>query len=106
MAEMSLHIRHVLLYEFESGHSAAEAHRNLCKVFSPESSSERSVRFWFQRFKAGNWSWKIGLDQVSLRTEMCRRTNTISALRNTKVNSRRFLMSSSPHRLPAHFTRF
>ncbi|ETN75328.1 hypothetical protein NECAME_12467 [Necator americanus] len=53
MAEHSTHIRHVLLYEFESGHPAAEAHRNLSQVFGTETPSERSVRAWFQRFKAG-----------------------------------------------------
>ncbi|KAK6729997.1 hypothetical protein RB195_006822 [Necator americanus] len=54
MAEHSTHIRHVLLYELESGHSAAEAHRNLSQVFGTEATSERSVRARFQRFKAGN----------------------------------------------------
>ncbi|KAK6734591.1 hypothetical protein RB195_018029 [Necator americanus] len=54
MAEHSTHIRHVFLYEFESGHSAAEAHRNLSQVFSTEAPSDRSVRVWFQRFKVGN----------------------------------------------------
>ncbi|ETN79682.1 hypothetical protein NECAME_09666 [Necator americanus] len=54
MAEHSNHFRHVLLYEFESGHPAAEAHRNLGQAFGTEALSERSVRAWFQRFKAGN----------------------------------------------------
>ncbi|ETN77895.1 hypothetical protein NECAME_10727 [Necator americanus] len=54
MAEHSTHIRHVLLYEFESDHPAAEAHRNLSQVFGTEAPSERSVRTWFQRFKPGN----------------------------------------------------
>ncbi|KAK6762540.1 hypothetical protein RB195_023314 [Necator americanus] len=54
MAEHSTHLRHILLYEFESGHPAAEAHRNLNQVFGIEPPSERSVRAWFQRFKAGN----------------------------------------------------
>ncbi|KAK6762232.1 hypothetical protein RB195_023084 [Necator americanus] len=52
--EHSTHIRHVLLYEFESGHTSAEAHRKLSQVFGTETPSERSVRAWFQRFKAGN----------------------------------------------------
>ncbi|KAK6726128.1 hypothetical protein RB195_004441 [Necator americanus] len=53
MVEHSTHIRHVLLYEFEYSHPAA-AHRNLSHVFCTESPSERFVRAWFQRFKAGN----------------------------------------------------
>ncbi|KAK6750417.1 hypothetical protein RB195_002412 [Necator americanus] len=44
MAEHSTHIRHVFLYEFESGHPAAEGHRNLSQVFGTEAPSERSVR--------------------------------------------------------------
>ncbi|ETN77997.1 hypothetical protein NECAME_10625 [Necator americanus] len=54
MAEHSTHIRHVLLYEFESGHPAAEAHRNLSQVFGTDAPSKRSVRACFQRFNAGN----------------------------------------------------
>ncbi|KAK6733362.1 hypothetical protein RB195_017231 [Necator americanus] len=54
MTEHSTHIRHVLLYEFESRHSAAGAHRNLSQVFGTEAPSERCVRAWFQRFKVGN----------------------------------------------------
>ncbi|ETN78018.1 hypothetical protein NECAME_02977 [Necator americanus] len=46
--------RHVLLYEFESGHPIAEAHRNLSQVFGTEAPSERSLRAWLKRFKAGN----------------------------------------------------
>ncbi|KAK6760894.1 hypothetical protein RB195_022094 [Necator americanus] len=53
-AEHITHIRHVLLYEFESGHPAAEAHRNLSRVFGTDAPSEWSVRAWFQRFKAEN----------------------------------------------------
>ncbi|KAK6749653.1 hypothetical protein RB195_001953 [Necator americanus] len=54
MAEHSNHIRHVLLYEFESGQPVAEAHLNLSQVFGTEAPSERSVRALFQRFRAGN----------------------------------------------------
>ncbi|VDO66850.1 unnamed protein product [Heligmosomoides polygyrus] len=47
---------HVLLYEFESGHSATEAYRNLCRVFGSEAASARSVYCWFERFRSGNRS--------------------------------------------------
>ncbi|ETN69216.1 hypothetical protein NECAME_05321 [Necator americanus] len=51
VTERSTYIRRVLLYGFESGHPAAETHRNLSQVFSTETPS---VRAWFQRFKAGS----------------------------------------------------
>ncbi|ETN80723.1 hypothetical protein NECAME_17978, partial [Necator americanus] len=54
MAEHFTHVRHILLNEFESGHPAAEAHRNLSHVFGTEAPSKRSVRACLQRFKAGN----------------------------------------------------
>ncbi|KAK6737432.1 hypothetical protein RB195_019873 [Necator americanus] len=54
MAEHSTHIRHVLLYEFECSHPAAEAHRQLSQVFGSEAPSKRSLRTWFRRFRAGN----------------------------------------------------
>ncbi|VDO61470.1 unnamed protein product [Heligmosomoides polygyrus] len=51
---LSTDIRHVLLHEFESGHSAAEAYRSLCRVFGSEAPSVRSVHSWFERFRNGN----------------------------------------------------
>ncbi|VDP07267.1 unnamed protein product [Heligmosomoides polygyrus] len=56
MAELSAHIRHALLYEYESGHSAAEAYRNFCRVFGSKAPSVRSVYSWFERFRGGNRS--------------------------------------------------
>ncbi|ETN71379.1 hypothetical protein NECAME_04675 [Necator americanus] len=53
-SEHFTHIRHVLLYEFESGHPVAEARRNLSQIFGTEAPSEQSARAWFQRFKAGD----------------------------------------------------
>ncbi|VDO61681.1 unnamed protein product [Heligmosomoides polygyrus] len=56
MTELSTHIRHVLLYKYESGHSTAEAHRKLCRVFGSEAPSVRFVYSWFERFRRGNRS--------------------------------------------------
>jgi len=56
MAEMSTHVRHALLYEFELGHSAAEAHRNIIRAIGADAVSPRSCRLWFQRFRSGDYS--------------------------------------------------
>ncbi|VDO80292.1 unnamed protein product [Heligmosomoides polygyrus] len=53
MAELSSHIKHVRLHEFESGHSASEAYRNLCRVFGSETPSVLSVYSWFEGFRSG-----------------------------------------------------
>lgn len=49
-------IRTCLLYEFQLGHSAALAHRNVVTVFGQESPSERTCRDWFAKFKSGDFS--------------------------------------------------
>ena len=51
-----MHIRHALLYEFELGHSAAEAHRNIAIAIDPDAISDPACRFWFRRFRAGDYN--------------------------------------------------
>ncbi|CAF0983929.1 unnamed protein product [Didymodactylos carnosus] len=45
-----------MLYHFEKGHTAAEAFRDLNKLFGEGTIGERQVRRWFNRFKSGNTS--------------------------------------------------
>lgn len=51
-----LHFRHSLLYEFQLGHKASMAHRNLCVIFGIGCPSERTCERWFSRFKSGDFS--------------------------------------------------
>ncbi|XP_064130194.1 histone-lysine N-methyltransferase SETMAR-like [Loxodonta africana] len=51
-------LRILFLYEFKLGHSAAEASRNINSVFGGGSVSERTVRWWFEKFRSGVMSLK------------------------------------------------
>jgi endonuclease IV len=44
-----VHIRHIMLYHFEKGHTAAEAFRDLNELFGEGTIGERQVRRWFER---------------------------------------------------------
>ena len=50
------YMRYCLLYEFQLGHSAAEAHRNMTVVFAKDCYSESHCRSYFTRFRNGNFS--------------------------------------------------
>ncbi|TEA31487.1 hypothetical protein DBR06_SOUSAS44510009, partial [Sousa chinensis] len=46
------------LYEFKLGRSAATASRNINSVFGEGSVSERTIRWWFEKFHSGDLSLK------------------------------------------------
>ena len=50
------YFRNCLLYEFQLGHNATQAHKNLCKVFREETPSKRTCRNWFSKFRLGDFS--------------------------------------------------
>jgi hypothetical protein len=48
------HFRHLFLYGFNQGSKAAEADQNICAVYGEDSSTERTAKKWFARFRKGN----------------------------------------------------
>jgi hypothetical protein len=49
-------IRVIFLYEFKLGHNAAEATRNINQAFGEDTAKERTVRWWFEKFRSGDMS--------------------------------------------------
>jgi len=60
--------RAIFLYEFKLGHNAAEAARNINGAFGDGTASERTIRFWFEKFRSGD---------TSLENEECGRPETV-----------------------------
>ncbi len=50
------HIRHCLLYEYQLGHSATEATRNICQAVGQDSTTLRTALNWFDRFRNQDYS--------------------------------------------------
>uniref|UniRef100_A0A1I7XBE6 HTH_48 domain-containing protein n=1 Tax=Heterorhabditis bacteriophora TaxID=37862 RepID=A0A1I7XBE6_HETBA len=55
MSHQKLHIRHCILYEFQQGKNAAEACKSIPSVLGEGVVSHSTCRFWFRRFKAGDF---------------------------------------------------
>lgn len=51
-----LHIRHIMLYQFERGHTVTETFRDQNEFYGEGTTGERQVRRWFERFESGNTS--------------------------------------------------
>ena len=49
------HLREVLIFSFHSKKTAAEAHRELQKVYGDGALSKDTCRDWFRRFKDGDF---------------------------------------------------
>lgn len=59
MDNPKIHIRHCLLYEYQMGHSASDAVRNICKFVGQDSISVATAYRWFERFNNGDYSLEV-----------------------------------------------
>ena len=50
--------RHPLLFAFNQGSKATEAAREICTVYGEGAIAERTARYWFAKFKSGNFDHK------------------------------------------------
>ena len=53
--EKNVHFRHLLLFSFNQGFTAAKAAREINLVYGENAMAERTVRKWFARFKEENF---------------------------------------------------
>lgn len=54
----TLKLRVIFEYEFRRGNNAAQTARNINDVYGVNTTNERTARFWFQRFRSGNFDLK------------------------------------------------
>lgn len=52
--ENHIHIRHIMLYHFEKGWSAAKSFRDLNELYGKGTISQSQVERWFKKFKSGD----------------------------------------------------
>jgi transposase len=55
MQKLIEHIGHFLLYEYQLGHSAAAATKNICGAIGPGSVGKTAASNWFNRFRIENY---------------------------------------------------
>ena len=55
MDNVKFHIRVVMLFFFKKGENAAKTYKNICEVYGDNATGESTVRWWFGRFKNGNF---------------------------------------------------
>ncbi|KAK6754909.1 hypothetical protein RB195_013718 [Necator americanus] len=83
--------RVIALYEFKSGHFAAEASRNLSRSFGSECLRERTVELWLKKFASSDFDLgeKPGRGRrSSLDDEDLERAMEANPKTNTDVNRR------------------
>ena len=81
------HIKHCLLFLFDSGQKAAEAHRQLVQTYGQEAPHYNTCASWFQRFKAGDRSME-DKDRSGRPTDVNREELLAAVQDNRRISSR------------------
>lgn len=55
MQEQKIHFRHLMIFYFRKGKSAAQTVNKICSVYGDDAVGESTVRKWFARFRTGNF---------------------------------------------------
>ena len=56
--EKNVHFRHLFLFAFNRGFTAAKAAHDICVVYGENAMAERTARYWFAKFKEENFDLK------------------------------------------------
>ena len=59
MEENKVHFRHLMLFFYRKGKNVTQAANEICAVYGEGAVTDRTVRKWFTRFKAGDFSLKF-----------------------------------------------
>ncbi|XP_043263958.1 histone-lysine N-methyltransferase SETMAR-like [Colletes gigas] len=67
-----IHLTHCMLYEFKKGNTAADAVKNICKVYGEHTLDVSKCQQWFSRFQSGilnfpDESRSLELDEEALK---------------------------------------
>ena len=54
-----MHFRHLMLFFYRKGKNVTQAANEICAVYAEGAVTDRTVRKWFARFKAGHFSLKV-----------------------------------------------
>jgi [histone H3]-lysine36 N-dimethyltransferase SETMAR len=55
MQVSKVHLRHVMLYEYNKGNNATKATNNIQKIYGASALNVRKCQRWFSRFRSGHY---------------------------------------------------
>ncbi|KOX74313.1 Histone-lysine N-methyltransferase SETMAR [Melipona quadrifasciata] len=85
MESQKMHLRHVMLHCFKKGNSAKDTADEIFTVHGRGTTTIRTVRNWFKKFRAGNFELKDE-DRSGRSTAQQRLIRTLSRLCSLKIH--------------------